>query len=66
VRDALDDDYVNNELDGVDAEGNPRDTPAARGRINAELQGARASQALARKDARGSQSALEMAMRAGR
>jgi hypothetical protein len=45
VRDALDDRYVDVEL--------AEDTPQARGRVTAELQGARASAALARKDARG-------------
>ncbi len=49
VRDRLDDLYVDAEL--------VEDTPAARGRVNAELQG-RAAAALARKDARGSQAAL--------
>ena len=49
VRDRLDDLYVDAEL--------VEDAPAARGRVNAELQG-RAAAALARKDARGGQPAF--------
>jgi hypothetical protein len=62
VRDLLDDRYIDGELDGTDAAGEPRDTPAARGLITAELQGAHAAAALARKDARKAQRAFEKTM----
>jgi hypothetical protein len=66
VRDVLDDRYIDGELDGTDEAGQSRDTPAARGRVTAELQGARATTALARKDVRGSQAALDDAIGIGR
>lgn len=59
IRDALDDRYVDSELDGAD------DVPAARGRVTAELQG-RAAAALARKDARAGAQAIERALGLGR
>lgn len=65
VRDKLDDAYVSSQLDGTDFAGQPKDTPAARAAINAELQG-RAAAALARKDARGAQAALEAALGIGK
>jgi hypothetical protein len=58
VRDVLDDRYV-------DAELAAEDTPAVRAAITTELQG-RAAAALSRKDARGSQAALEDALGMGR
>ncbi len=58
VRDKVDDAYVDSALAQAD-------TPQARAAITAELQG-RAAAALARKDARGAQAALEKAMGIGR
>lgn len=65
VRDKLDDAWIDAQLDGTDGNGQPRDTPGARGLITAELQGARAAAALARKDVRGTQAAFARAVFGG-
>lgn len=64
VRDVLDDRYVDGEYAKIGNE--HANEAAARGVISAELQGARATAALSRKDARGSQAALDAALGIGR
>lgn len=64
VRDKLDDAYVDGEWTLI-GNGHANEA-AARAAITAELQGARATAALARKDARGAQAALERALGLGR
>jgi len=65
VRDKVDDAWIDVQLDGTDINGQPRDTPAARAAVRAELQG-QATAALARKDARKAQRALDVAIGHGK
>lgn len=62
VRDLFDDRYIDDEWSKIGVPSGHASEAVARAFITAELQGARATAALARKDARGSQAALERAL----
>jgi hypothetical protein len=66
VRDVLDDRWIDGEWGKIGVANGHANEAAARAAIIAELQGGRATAALARKDARGSQGALAEAMGIGR